>query len=239
MSTKPPAVALWLLTRLVTGPNREALLGDLVEQHAHGKSSAWFWKETVAAIGASTAEASATLRRRQRYRVLRGLHVGAVLGTVKTLPGLARVDASLAASAPAGCVPLRRLTSALVFASLVGVRDVPCSTSWQWSILDHFGGLAFSRVMAWTRCQRHGLGRRLHRGRRSLGRATAKRYSGHFARRPLAAAHASARQPNIFRSAWSRSAIRSSTCSMPTASRTVLSLICARACSSAERSLPR
>ena len=55
MSTKPPVVALWLLTRLVSGPSREALLGDLVEQHARGKSSAWFWKETLAAIGASVA----------------------------------------------------------------------------------------------------------------------------------------------------------------------------------------
>ncbi len=44
-------------------------------------------------------------------------------------------------------------------------------------------------------------------------------------------------QAKVFVRAWSMSAIRSSTCSIPTAKRTVDSLICARACSSALKSL--
>jgi hypothetical protein len=143
MSTNPPAIALWLLGRLVGGPSREALLGDLVEQHARGRSNAWFWKEALAAIGASVAAET-----RARYGVISavaffvGFTAAALLGTVKTLPGFAPVDASLAAFA-AGWLVCRfgGFSAALAFAAFVSVREVPLLYEPLMSFFDHFGGL--------------------------------------------------------------------------------------------------
>jgi hypothetical protein len=45
-----PRLASWLLRRLTSGPNREALIGDLDEQFARGRSSAWYWRQVVSAI---------------------------------------------------------------------------------------------------------------------------------------------------------------------------------------------
>jgi hypothetical protein len=48
---KPPALATWLLNRLAPGERRESLIGDLIEQHQRGRSSAWYWRQTVSAMG--------------------------------------------------------------------------------------------------------------------------------------------------------------------------------------------
>ena len=52
-ASHPPRVAHWLLSRWATGPRRQSLVGDLLEQHQRGRSSAWYWRQTVSAIGAS------------------------------------------------------------------------------------------------------------------------------------------------------------------------------------------
>jgi hypothetical protein len=39
-----------LAQRLVPGPKRESLLGDLIEQHRLGRSSIWYWRQVLAAI---------------------------------------------------------------------------------------------------------------------------------------------------------------------------------------------
>jgi hypothetical protein len=58
MRTGPPALATWLITRLASGEKRESLIGDLIEQHRHGRSSAWYWRQTISAIVTGfTAEA--------------------------------------------------------------------------------------------------------------------------------------------------------------------------------------
>ena len=40
----PPALANWLLAKLVPGGKRESMIGDLIEQHQRGRSSAWYWR---------------------------------------------------------------------------------------------------------------------------------------------------------------------------------------------------
>jgi hypothetical protein len=52
---KPPALATWLLNRLAPGERRESLIGDLIEQHHRGRSSAWYWRQAVSVIGVHLA----------------------------------------------------------------------------------------------------------------------------------------------------------------------------------------
>jgi hypothetical protein len=47
---QPPRVATWLAQRLVSGPRRESLLGDLIEQYRQGRSGIWYWRQVLAAI---------------------------------------------------------------------------------------------------------------------------------------------------------------------------------------------
>lgn len=57
---KPPAIATWLLDRFAPVEKRESLIGDLIEQHQRGRSSAWYWRQ---AIGLIVTHSAATLWR--------------------------------------------------------------------------------------------------------------------------------------------------------------------------------
>jgi hypothetical protein len=48
--TRPPRLATMLLERLASGPNRDALSGDLIEQYAGGRSACWYWRQAITAI---------------------------------------------------------------------------------------------------------------------------------------------------------------------------------------------
>ncbi|PYR98127.1 MAG: hypothetical protein DMG16_21955 [Acidobacteria bacterium] len=48
--TQPPAVATWLLRQFGCSPRNEAILGDLMEQFAHGRSRLWYWRQTLIAL---------------------------------------------------------------------------------------------------------------------------------------------------------------------------------------------
>ena len=50
---KPPKSAMWLLRTLGSGPHLESLIGDLQEQLAHDRSSAWYWRQVGVAIARS------------------------------------------------------------------------------------------------------------------------------------------------------------------------------------------
>jgi hypothetical protein len=53
---KPPRIATWLLNRIVSGNNRESLIGDLIEQYQRRRSRAWYWRQVVMAIVMDTAK---------------------------------------------------------------------------------------------------------------------------------------------------------------------------------------
>jgi len=46
----PPRVATWLLKRFGPGYRRDSLLGDLFEEYQRGRSRAWYWRQTGAAL---------------------------------------------------------------------------------------------------------------------------------------------------------------------------------------------
>jgi hypothetical protein len=52
-SSKPPALAAWLLEHLTPGDKHDALVGDLLEEFQHRRSAAWFWRQVLCAIPAS------------------------------------------------------------------------------------------------------------------------------------------------------------------------------------------
>jgi hypothetical protein len=50
MKTPPlPAAAIWLLKVFKVPENNPALTGDLAEEFSHGRSSAWLWRQVLAA----------------------------------------------------------------------------------------------------------------------------------------------------------------------------------------------
>jgi hypothetical protein len=54
MARRPPRLADRLLRRLASGPKQQSLIGDLHEQYQSGRTTAWYWRQTVRAIAVST-----------------------------------------------------------------------------------------------------------------------------------------------------------------------------------------
>jgi len=50
-----PLLALWLLERFDSCGTREALIGDLVEEIAEGRSRFWVWQQVLALCGLAAA----------------------------------------------------------------------------------------------------------------------------------------------------------------------------------------
>jgi hypothetical protein len=49
-SSKPPALATWLVEHVSPGRRNEALAGDLLEQFSQGRSITWYWRQVLVAI---------------------------------------------------------------------------------------------------------------------------------------------------------------------------------------------
>jgi hypothetical protein len=64
-----PRFAMWLLDRLDPCGTREALIGDLVEEMARGRSRVWVWRQ-VAAVGALAAAGCVRNRAPQTARLV-------------------------------------------------------------------------------------------------------------------------------------------------------------------------
>lgn len=46
----PPRFATWLLQRFAIGPQREALIGDIVEQYEQGRSAMWYRRQVLMTV---------------------------------------------------------------------------------------------------------------------------------------------------------------------------------------------
>jgi hypothetical protein len=46
----PPRFAMWMLKHFASAKYRESLAGDLIEQHARGRTRAWCWWQVLAAL---------------------------------------------------------------------------------------------------------------------------------------------------------------------------------------------
>jgi hypothetical protein len=89
----PPRLALALLNRFV--PDDEPLTGDLIEEFAAGRSRAWFWRQTIAAV------ALTAFQRSDEVRPLR-LVDGAAARVVSTATTARRKPVNITASPVAG-----------------------------------------------------------------------------------------------------------------------------------------
>lgn len=45
-----PSIARWLLQHFGSGPNNDAIIGDIAEQYTQGRSRMWYWRQVVTAI---------------------------------------------------------------------------------------------------------------------------------------------------------------------------------------------
>jgi hypothetical protein len=50
---RPPRLATWLLQHVGEGYHSEALAGDLFEEFQNGRTAAWYWHQTMAALAAA------------------------------------------------------------------------------------------------------------------------------------------------------------------------------------------
>ncbi len=48
-SKQPPGIATWLLQHFGSGPNNDAVLGDLAEQYLQKNSAMWYWRQAMKA----------------------------------------------------------------------------------------------------------------------------------------------------------------------------------------------
>ncbi len=52
-SKQSPRIATWMLKHFGSGPNNDALLGDLAEQYLQKDSAMWYWRQAMKAIPVS------------------------------------------------------------------------------------------------------------------------------------------------------------------------------------------
>jgi hypothetical protein len=53
----PPRFAMWVLKHFASATYRDSLAGDLIEQHARGRTRAWCWRQVLAALAIAPVSA--------------------------------------------------------------------------------------------------------------------------------------------------------------------------------------
>src|SRR5215471_3180364 len=69
---QPPRLAVWMLKHFGSGPDNDALLGDLAEQYVEKNSAWWYWRQTLGGIVVTTFKDI----RNHKLLALRALIVG-------------------------------------------------------------------------------------------------------------------------------------------------------------------
>jgi hypothetical protein len=77
--TNPPALATKLLESLVAERTSEALLGDLIEQYAGGRSRAWYWRQVFLALVISASREGRTRKLQAVSAIIIGYVIAASL----------------------------------------------------------------------------------------------------------------------------------------------------------------
>src|SRR5213075_1215944 len=49
-SNHPPKIPTWILKHFGSGPDNDALLGDLAEQYLQTPSAIWYWRQALKAV---------------------------------------------------------------------------------------------------------------------------------------------------------------------------------------------
>ena len=78
----PPRLATWLLQRFARGPRGESLLGDLLEQYQQKRSPAWYWRQSLTAMVASTTRDVAA----HKLLAVRAVAIGYLASALISLP---------------------------------------------------------------------------------------------------------------------------------------------------------
>ena len=81
-SERPPLLARWLLQRLYSGPNPDAVIGDLLERHQASPSSVWYWRQALTTIVVSLLWAIRAHKMLAIRAVLSGYAAAWLLGLV-------------------------------------------------------------------------------------------------------------------------------------------------------------
>ena len=74
--TDPPSLATKLLESLVPQRTSEALLGDVIEQYAGGRSRTWYWQQVILALVISAGREART----RKLQAIRAVIVGYLCG---------------------------------------------------------------------------------------------------------------------------------------------------------------
>ena len=141
-SPRSRRVAGWLLERCLSGPERDAVIGDILERHARSRSERWLWIDTLTAIVLTTIrEIRAHLILLPLGAFFLGYGAAALIGAVKLLPGPAVLNQMLAGAAAGWVVGrLGRLPALVTFAGIVLLSTLPRTHQPLFAFLDHFGG---------------------------------------------------------------------------------------------------
>ena len=74
--TEPPSLATKLLESLVPQRTSEALLGDVIEQYAGGRSRTWYWQQVILALVISAGREGRT----SKLQAVRAIVIGYLTG---------------------------------------------------------------------------------------------------------------------------------------------------------------